>query len=106
MKLTKPQRQRLETYWLFHQRPPRRADQIKRIAPQMAMLGLLAAAAMAMAFLTGGAASIIWFVLFGYIAGMATAAFAVVYTKFSLWPMIEAITDWERVEDLRRENGT
>lgn len=105
MKLTPQQRTRLISYWMFHQKPPTRLDLIKRIAPQIGMFALLCALAVSGTFVDDPITSGFALVMLGFFVGGATASIVLVMTTFHMWPMVEHITDWERVEDLKRENG-
>jgi hypothetical protein len=105
VKLTPHQRNRLHTYWKFHRKPPTGADQMKRIAPQLGMFGLLCAIAAAGAFVDDPLMSRLALVMLGLFVGMATSAVAYVRMTLHQWPLVEHITDWNLVEELHNENA-
>jgi hypothetical protein len=90
---------------MFHRKPPTGADQTKRVAPQFGKLALLCAISAACAFIDDPILSRLALVMLGVFVGMATAAILYVRMALHQWPLIEHITDWNRVEELKRENA-
>jgi hypothetical protein len=90
---------------MFHRRPPAGTDAFKRISPQLGMFALLCAVAAAGALVKDPLISRLALVLLGVFLGMATAAIVHVRMTLHQWPLIEYITDWNRVEELKRENA-
>ncbi len=105
MKLTPEQRIRLKTYCMFRRKPPTRFDQLKLIAPQMAMFALLCTIAAVCTFVDNPFSSGVALVMLGFFVGSAAASVTLVMMNFHMWPLLEHITDWKRVEELKRENA-
>ena len=78
---------------------------MKRVAPQLGMFALLCAVAAACAFVDDPFISRLALVMLGLFVGMATAAIAHVRMTLHQWPLVEHVTDWNRVEELKRENA-
>ena len=102
MSLNKQQRQRLETYRLFHQRPPRPVDLLKRVAPQLVAFLLLALFSLVAAVVQTGFFATFWFIFFGAVLGATAAVLVHLFVSLRVWPLIEQITDWNHVDELHR----
>ncbi len=89
---------------MFHQKPPTRVDQLKRIAPQIAMFTVLCVFAAAATLVNDPVISRLGLVSLGLFLGMAVSSISLVMMTWHLWPVVEHITDWKRVEELKRQD--
>jgi hypothetical protein len=108
MNLTARQRDRLVSYCMWHEKAPTRADLLRRIMPGLLAYGLLiviAATGIVFGLLIGEAViTTLSVLLLGYFAGLASATTAHVLVSIEMWPLVEEITNWDRVSELKRDH--
>jgi hypothetical protein len=106
MDLTPRQRERLISYCMWREKSPTRKDLLKRIIPGLvgytvlvisASLGILFGVLMNQVTV-----AIMSVLLLGFFAGLACATITHVMLTLEMWPLVEEITDWDRVEELKR----
>jgi hypothetical protein len=109
MRLTPYQHDRLITYWMWRHKQPSRWDALNRVMPQLIASSFVIVSAGVLGlygwltdepFIAGVA-----LLVFGFSSGSLWASIAYVMVTVDVWPLIEKITDWDKVAELRRGLG-